>query len=347
MNQIVAAPQTARQMLLAFGMYDTEKGLPSLMGRLDFTGVTRRQAYFSVLGRAPERAGMAVDGPDFHARRVVANTLQGDEFQTRIREIVLGAFPDKRRSIFVHIPKCAGTDLQTLLKRRYPFLPQQLTIPEMTPKPALFEHLRHFASGVALSDWIAISGHVPLRWYTERGFARFEDDVYTTIRHPRDIIYSYISFVLTRCVEFQGVRRHDTSGWLSHVGLTDIEPGASPAYLAELGSKLLQSRKIVQPNLMCQHLGTGTCASALEAMVVSDIEVTDTKRYSAWRAEKFASPSERRLNPSQPLFTPETATSEDRALIEEQISEDLLLYETIMAKLNAQDGLSIRGRVFG
>ncbi len=347
MNQIVAAPHTARQMLLAFGMYEPEKGLASLTSRLDFEGVTRRQVCFGVLARAPERVALATDGPEFNARRALTNALQGDEFQTRIREIVLGAFPEKRRSIFVHIPKCAGTDLQTFLKRHYPFLPQHVAIPNMTVKTALFDHLRQFAVGVALSDWIAIAGHVPLRWYTERGLARFEDDVYTTVRHPRDIIYSYISFVLTRCVEFQGVKRNDTTGWLAHVGLTDIEPGASPAYLADLGSRLLQSRKIMQANLLCQHLGTGTCASALEAMAIHDIEITDTKRYSGWRAQKFGSPPERRMNPSQPLFTPESATPADRALIEEQIGEDLLLYDAIMQRLDAQDGLCIRGRVFG
>jgi len=49
---------------------------------------------------------------------------------------------------------------------------------------------------------------------------------------------------------------------------------------------------------------------------------------------------------ARPLFTPELATAADRAFIEEMIAEDMVAYEAIVKKLDAQDGLSIPGRVF-
>jgi hypothetical protein len=63
--------------------------------------------------------------------------------------------------------------------------------------------------------------------------------------------------------------------------------------------------------------------------------------------QKFGFEPGRRVNPSKPFFTPEIATASDRAFVEELISEDVVLYEAILQKLNEQDDLSIRGRVFG
>jgi len=346
MHLTVAAPRNARQMLSHFALYDAAKGLQALLNHIDHSAMTRRQIFFSVLGRAPERAALAADGPNFKPRHAFAVALQGEEFQTRIREIVLAAFPEKRRMIFIHVPKCAGTDLLVTLRRQYPYLHQHIASPVQTPKPALFDWLRDLAIATGLSDRIAIAGHVPLKWYTDRSLVRFEDEVFTTIRHPRDIVYSYISFILTRFVEFQGVKRPDTSGWLAAIGLTEIEADPTPAYLADLGGQLLRARGAIAPNIICTHLGHGTAETTLENLVLCDVEVTDMARYSAWRAQKFGFEPANRVNPSRPLFTPELATAADRAFIEEMIAEDMVAYEAIVKKLDAQDGLSIPGRVF-
>ena len=342
MQQIVSAPVNARQMILAFALYNPEKGLASLTDRIDYTGVTRRQIYYNTLGRPPGPAVVA-DGPDFNPRAAAAMALQGDEFQLRLREIVLNAFPEKRRLIFVHVPKCAGTDMQTTLERHYPSLSEHLCQSETTSRPKLFAHLQQFAAGITLADSIAVCGHQSLRWYLDRGLVRFEDDVFTFVRHPRDILYSYVSFILTRAVENAGRERRDVAHWLSEIGIDALEPDPSAAYLAELGRLLLRKRK---PNILCNYLGTGTAASALTAMRQSDIEITDVARYSEWRRHRFAFEPAQRVNPSKPLFTPEVATKADRALIEEMIGEDMIVYDAIQEKLRAQDGLSIRGRVF-
>ena len=342
MHQIMSAPVNARQTILAFALYNAEKGLPSVIDRIDFAGVTRRQIYFNTLGRAPSAAVVA-DGPNFNARLATAQALQGDEFQLRLREIVLNAFPEKRRLIFVHVPKCAGTDLQTTLERHNPSLNQHLCQPEMTSRPMLFEHLQRFAVGIALSESIAVCGHQSLRWYLDRGLIRFEDDVFTSVRHPRDILYSYVSFILTRAVENIGRERRDVSLWLSEIGLKSIEPDPPSGYLAELGRQLLRVRK---PNIICNYLGTGTAISAFDAIRQSDIEITDVSRYSAWRRGKFGFEPAQRVNPSKPLFTPEIATKADRELVDEMIGEDMILYDAIQKKLAAQEGLSIRGRMF-
>ncbi len=339
----VPAPVNARQMIQAFAMYDDAKGLGSVVSRFDMHGVTRRQICFNTYGRAPG-ASVAADGPDFNPRAATTQALQSPEFQSRLREIVLGAFPEKKRLIFVHIPKCAGSDLQNTLVRQYPSLHEHLVQHEITSRPALFEHLRQFATGIALSDSIAVCGHQTLKWYLDRALIRFEDDVFTAVRHPHDILYSYVSFILTRAVDHIGRERRDVSNWLGSIGLKAIDPNPTPDYLAEIGRQLLRARK---PNLICSFLGTGTASSALAALRQSDIEITDVTRYSEWRKRKFGFEPARRVNSSKPLFTREIATKADRDLVEEMTGEDMILYTAIQDKLRAQDGLSIRGRVFG
>jgi hypothetical protein len=347
MERIIPAPWNPRQLLLAFALYEPAKGLDSVLEPMSFEGVSRRQVYNAVLARGPENVKSAIAGPNYNPRAHMAKSLTSEEFQARVRELVLNAFPEKRRLIFIHIAKCAGTDLLNTLQRQYPYLHHHLALPNITSGPALFEALRDFARLVHLSDSIAISGHVPLRWYLERKLVRYEDDLFATVREPRELMYSFISFILTRLVVHQGTKRGDTTNWLAQIGMTDIEPNPSPGYLVELGGRLLRAKSVTNPNMLCRNLGRGDLDSAIETIVTTDIELTDTSRYSAWRKQKFGFEPAKRVNPSQALFTPEKASKADRDVIEEMVAEDLPLYEKIRAVLDAGDGLSLRGSALG
>jgi len=343
MPQLIPAPVNTRQLLNLFAFYEADKGLPSILSRLDCAAMSKRQISACVLGRAPDNWQAAVDGENYVPRAALANRLNSVEFQTRIREIVLNAFPEKRRSIFVHIPKCAGSDLTVGLRRQVPVLHYNLATPEITPKADLFVALREIVLCAPFADTIAISGHVPLRWYQERNLVRFEDDLFTVVREPRSMVFSYISFILTRLKNFVGKKRNDTTNWLKGIGMTEIVPDPTPEYLVEIGSRLLRTPAVTSRNMICNNLGRGQAASAIENAVLTGIEITETQRYSAWKLRKFGLPSERRVNESQPLFTPELAPAADREFIDEMVAEDQVVYAKIMAALERHDTLSISG----
>ncbi|MGP2407981.1 hypothetical protein ACTUM1_15685, partial [Listeria monocytogenes] len=82
-------------------------------------------------------------------------------------------------------------------------------------------------------------------------------------------------------------------------------------------------------NMICNNLGKGDAASAQEAITYSNIEITDTRRYSEWKQLRFGGDSTRRINESLPLFTPDIATSADRAYIDDIVDEDMKLYERL------------------
>jgi hypothetical protein len=343
MPQLIPPPVNTRQLLNLFAFYEAERGLPSILSRLDSAAMTKRQINACVLGRPPDNWQGAVDGENFVPRAALAGRLNSVEFQTRIREIVLNAFPEQRRAIFVHIPKCAGSDLTNGLRRRMPMLHYNLATPEITQKPELFLALKEIALCMAFTDTIAISGHVPLRWYQERGLARYEDDLFTVVREPRSMIYSYISFILTRLKNFVGTRRNDTTNWLKAIGMTEIMPDPTQDYLVGIGSRLLRAPAVTSRNMICNNLGRGQSAGAIENAVLTGIEITETRRYSAWKQSKFGLASEKRVNESLPLYTPELAPPADREFIDEMVAEDQVIYAKIMAALERDDTLSISG----
>ena len=344
MHQIIALPESVRQVIMSFVFFEHEEGVQSIARKIDFSDATRRQIMAVTSGRLPGKASQPIGSPPFNAKGAFVRALSSPEFQTRIREIVLASFPEKRRLINLHIPKCAGTDLEIALKRRHPFLHHTMSIPEATPKPDLFAALRLLALGMQFSDAIAITGHVHLEWYLKHGLIRVQDDVFTTIREPRERIYSQISYMLTTMVNFRGTSRHDTAGWLAAIGMDDLEADPSPGYLLETGRRLLRSRTIMRPNEICGILGDGTAETAIANLVVADAEITDMQRYSAWRTSKFKFSPPDRINKSRPLFTDDLANTADRQIVDGLIEQDVVLYDSIQRVLGRTDLLSVRGR---
>ena len=334
MKQIIPLPQSARELILSFLFFNESEGPQSIARHIDFSGATRRQILAVISGRLPDQARQVIEPPNYNARGNFVKALSSPEFQTRIRELVVSAFPEKRRLINIHIAKCAGTDLEMALRRRYPFLHHTMSIPEATPTKELFGALHWLAIGVQFSDSIAFSGHVPLGWYLKQGFTRAQDDVFTTIRHPRGRIYSQISYMLSTMVKFRGTHRFDTEGWMAAIGMTEMAPDPGSAVVA-------------RANGICDMLGSGTADSAIENLILANVEMTDMDRYSAWRKARFDYSPADKVNQSQPLFTEDLADAADREIIDGLIDQDIVLYETVRKHLASHGGLSIRGRVFG
>ncbi len=347
MKQMIQVPKSTRDVLLSFLLLEEAKGVQSVVRQIDFTGATRRQIFEITSGRLPGQVRQTAEPPNYNARGHFVGLLSGPEFQTRIREMVLTAFPEKRRLINIHIAKCAGTDLEIALRRRYPFLHHTMSIPDATPTKDLFIALHQVALGLQFSDSIALSGHAPLGWYLKQGLIRCQDDVFTTIRHPRDRIYSQISYMLSVMVKFRGTPRFDTAGWMAAIGMTEMDPEPSPEYLVEIGRQLLRSPHVARRNGICEMLGNGTADSAIENLILANAEITDMARYSAWRTAKFDFSPAEKVNESQPLFTDALADAEDREIIESLIDQDVILYETVQNHLDRDGALSIRGRVLG
>lgn len=254
------------------------------------------------------------------------------------------AYPEKRRLIFVHIPKCAGSDLTTVLRRRYPTLRQGDFGAEGVTAAARFDALHDFAIGVRYADHIAVSGHEKLIYYRNQQLVRPRDRIFAIVRDPVALVYSQVCYILTTCKYAHATRRPDGLAWLRLLGLERIPEDVDAEYMAALGRRVLHDSRLVHGVVLCAFLGEGTARSAVRHIRASNIELTDLRRYDAWREANFPGAAATRENSSERFFTPEMASDHDRAYIAEITLQDCALFSRIAAALERGGGLSVRGR---
>lgn len=275
-------PTRPRETLRLLSQFDRAASLGRLLDKVDWSSVTPLQIYYAVLGRLPEDAKVAVPDEGYSAREHAEAALISDEFQQEILKRVLDAYPEKRRLLFVHVPKCAGTDLIEHLGSSHPAISEYLSQPGWTSKPALFEHLRNFAINAGSADSIFISGHIPLQWYLDHALYRFGDRLFAVVRNPYDMVISQVNYVFKRFFEAPRCHHPDTREWADILGMEIFDTNMPPEALRALGFRILSSPQIVNSRNICTYLGDATADSAFELMARCNIELTDVDHYNQW-----------------------------------------------------------------
>src|SRR4051794_22778551 len=193
----LAAPRNPRELFQLLAGHAVGKAdLSDLLEPVDFAGVTPRHVYYGVLGRPPERFWSAA--PDYDAKAHFLRGLRSPEFRVRAIELFLAAFPEKRRLVFIHIPKCAGTDLNYHLARRFLWLRHILSSPETVPDKTFFAELAMAAQRVESVQEIFVAGHIQFSHYAARIGTRLNDRIFTVIRDPIEIAMSMANYVVSQ-----------------------------------------------------------------------------------------------------------------------------------------------------
>ena len=131
--------------------------------------------------------------------------------------------------------------------------------------------------------------------------------------------------------------------WARHFEVERIPEQPTEAFLLELARRVLHDPVITPANVICTFLGRGDADSALERIALSNIEVTDTGRYNAWKRERWKIPKETRRNQSLAILRKDNLVEADRNRVAEITAEDQKIYERIVRRLQATDCVAIRG----
>jgi hypothetical protein len=175
---------------------------------------------------------------------------------------------------------------------------------------------------------------------------RPEDHIFTVVRDPIDIVISAVNYRLTRLMMDPLGLQTDTRLWLADLGLERFPADATPNELRGFAKQILRTPSVVPDNMLCQMLGSGDSKSSLANIVSSNIEITDLTRYGTWLRERWGAETAR-ANRSRPFWTAATLDPEDRTLIEAKITEDRVLYATLMKQLDATGRSFISGQALG
>jgi hypothetical protein len=333
------APTTQRALFEMLALVEPEYGIYDLLSRFDLDGWTTRDVGNAVYGKRTKMQRSEGDQSSASVRDYFNETLFSDEFQRSIISGLLDAYAEKRRLLFVHIPKCAGSDLSKNLRSRYPSLEQRLTEPEWTTSDQLFKTLREFVEIAKFSDTVFLRGHITLDFYLENKLARSSDRLFSIMRDPIQIALSSANYVTMRIrQDFDRQRLEpDTKRWLKFLGFDTLPTEVSEDFAAEICMRILRNENIVGPNSMCHWLGGGDAQTVLERLAEHHVELTDTTRYSDWLRERWGIASSTRENESIKFITEESLKPQDLNYLREISSEDLKLYVALQNSLEEAD----------
>jgi hypothetical protein len=340
------APRDPRSLFELFAAYDPARGLDELLASLDVTGIEPRHIYNSILGRRPETLHATKSPQHYNVRDHMRGALTSPEFQRKIIPLILNAYPEKQRLLFIHVPKCAGTDLRIGLSTRYPALDIGLAQPDWTSPQQLFAAIHEVAIGLRFSDTILLHGHIRIVAAVDGGMIRPTDRIITVIRDPVEIILSNANYIITRILQDQeaGKEAPDTKNWRRVLGVDRLPPEMPVEVTANLFNTILHHPATTVPNSICYWLGNSDVQSAIRRLVINDVEITDTQHYTDWLRARWNVDRAARANESGKFVTRSQIKADDAKLIESITGDDRELYALLSKQIDESSQHAIFGK---
>src|SRR5579862_637791 len=165
---LYASPKTFRETIALFSKYDESAGMASIVSSVDWRGATPHSLYNSVLRRLPDSKMAAVGRRPYVPADHFVDLVASLEFRQNIIRNILEEFSEKKRIVYVHIPKCGGSDVNFHMFKRHPSLTHDLQNKNIVSDNKLFSAIRNFYGDLILGDNIYVTGHAPLSWYISR-----------------------------------------------------------------------------------------------------------------------------------------------------------------------------------
>lgn len=343
--RLLAPPSTPRALFEFLGLYDEQGGLAQLLSRVEFGHARPEQIHHAVFGAQPKSVDDVLRWGTYYPRDHLQDLLLSDAFQTELIPLVLRAFPEKRRLIFVHIPKCAGTDLTFHFRARYPSMDRSLADAEWTSKPNMLRRIARVVAHLRTSDSIFVHGHINLRDHIAANVIRPTDHAFTIVRDPLAAAMSQINYVLTRFDEdiAAGKLRPDTAEWTRIMDLGATPARMTDSFIKRVTRAALRNEDLVLPNTLCQWLGAEGAQPVVDRLASYNVEVTDVERYNEWLRASWGIDASTRWNASKPFIALRDLATDDVAYLNSITREDQRFYQTVERILSASGKLSLTG----
>ena len=325
-------PRRLRDTFELLARLDPADPLEALLDRVDWQGVTPQQVAYAVLDRLPKDIHSAdLARAAFDPKSNFGSLLLSGEFQGGIVGNVLGAYPEKPRRFFVHVPRCGGTSLGETLETQACTIPNNALSSAWCQGRAFLDQAAGICRGLARHEEVHVSGHYSLRSITDARMVRFGDSVWTSVRPPQELVLSYINYILTVIDADPDLIRPDTRHWSALLELGQPPSTLSQARRRGLLSRMIEDGRLAPRDVICHFLGDGTAASALDLLAAGDVEIIDAKRMDSWRQQRWPVPAPPWRNVAKPYFRWSELDDGQRTRLERAVGQDLVLYRAIAA----------------
>ncbi len=338
-------PRSMRELLHLLSLHPPGQDIAVTLARVDVRGVTPSDVYRLVHGRAPGEVDEAIAGHEYDARRHLRDALLSAEFRATCLRRLLSAFAGLRREVFIHVPKCAGTDLILNVAPQRLGIAHMLTQPGWLSPAELLVAIGDLVRAAPLYDEIFVYGHIEFGEYVDTCGVRPGDRFFTIVRDPFELLLSQANYAVSRlCQDPQG-HDPDTRETLDWLGLPHLDD-STPASLKALAARCLLDRRISQPNRMTFFLAReqpSTYAMTVRTLVPYDFEITTAARYSRWLRERWGIASQTQHNKTTAFLSRREARLLFAERLAPSIAEDQKLYDVVTWALDASGGASVTG----
>lgn len=337
--------RTTRELFELFAL-GRPGDLPGLLDRLDFAGVIPHQVYQLVHERAPERLDLFMRPAGYDARKHMEAALLSAEFQEKALPHLLHAFPEKRRDVFIHVPKCAGTDLILNVGARQLSVPKMLEEEGWVSKQQLFEALRCLVQAVPYYESFFVYGHMSLGSFVRRVGVRAGDRIFTVIREPLELMLSQANYAVTRLRQDPTGHDPDAREFLARFEMDRLPDSISLVDLKALALRALLHPEIARADRISAYLGdeqSPRYETALSNLVRYNVEITTTRHYRQWLAERWGISSQSRHNMSDHWLSADDLDDSTLADLSGRTSEDQKVFEVVSSLLSRSGKPAITG----
>jgi hypothetical protein len=342
----VAMPRTTRELFECLALYEPSEGLDALASRLDVGGVRPEHIYRVVHGRRPENIEHALPPLDYDAREHFKAALLSAEFREHVLSRFLLAFPEKRRDVFIHIPKCAGTDLILNVAPGRLMLPKILEDLLWVSESEFLQSLSAIVKAIPHYESLFIYGHMILGNYLEMVNSSAGERIFTVIRDPMETMLSQANYAITRLRHDPVGVEPDTQEVLAALEIERLPDKPSLHELRALAQRILRCSEIALPNSACFYLGNDgapTFETAMQNLLIHDVEVTTTARYATWLAERWNIRSDSRHNLSDHWLALADLDEETVRFMREHCAQDRKLFNLVTHLIDETGRSSISG----
>ena len=188
-----------------------------------------------------------------------------------------------------------------------------------------------------------VQGHLTLNYVAQEIGVRFGDEISTVLRDPVMSAISMANHVASRLLADPMGTYPDTRQWLDLLGMDSLPESGSDACIRTVALAALGDDRIAHVNPICHYLGDGTSESAINNIVVNNVELTDILRYDRWLETRWNIPTGSRLNQSLPILDRGDVIPSFSDRLHYLCSEDMRVFKTVTNLLDARNAVSIKG----
>lgn len=337
-------PNRPRDLFELFVTLGAEATIPSLFEACDLRQTDPRHITFVALNRWPTADELAEQPTPYNARPHLRSLVLGQEFRRSLIRRICDAYPERPRMLYVQIPRCAGEHFLTLANAMHAIIPDGLDrwkrgdqanfISGLGIYLARFNQTRSITWRLpVLAPFIQAAvppqADTALPWSINPPPKRPGDRLFTIVREPTGLIFSQVNAILTRLQAPAEDDDPSSAAWRKR--LVPLPAADDVLGYKALGRAVLALLTTANP--ICQALGDGTAASALEACRLSDIEIADLGTYHDWVKYSWDVEPEPASNTSNAILAKQDLDERSAAHLTRLTAEDCEFYAQVAAIL--------------